>query len=206
MKKNNLTNTKLISAMLVGISAISAADTTGNMTVEQTTATGTSIDNAVADTQDTVKVDNNNIKSVEKNNKNVKSEPETSVDYYVSDSTGSDENDGSQETPFKTIGAAINKTTADNVYNIHIKEGTYSGVGNTNLTVNGDYFINFLGDGTDKTIIDGELNYTINPNPGWVWGSSDTWWPWVNTTGNWFMNITAGNGSFVVDNFKIQNC
>ena len=93
-----------------------------------------------------------------------------------------------------------------NEYNIYIKEGTYTGVGNTNLTVNGNYFINFIGDGADKTIIDGQLNYTINPNPGFVWGSSQTWWPWVNTTGNWFMNITAGNGTFEVSDFRVQNC
>jgi hypothetical protein len=192
--------------LLVGVSAVSAVDSASNMTVEQVTATNTQIDNQVADTQDNVKVDNNNIKTIEKSNKNIKTGPETSVDYYVSDSLGSDENDGSQDAPFKTIGAAIDKTTADNVYNIYIKEGTYKGVGNTNLTVNGEYFINFIGDGVDKTIIDGDLNYTINPNPGFVWGSSEAWWPWVNTTGNWFMNITAGNGSFKISDFKVQNC
>lgn len=192
--------------LLVGISAISAADSTSNATVEQVTDTNTAIENTVADTNDNLKIDDNNNKAIESKVKNVKTEPETSVNYYVSDSLGSDDNDGSQETPFKTIGAAINKTTSDNVYNIYIKEGTYTGVGNTNLTVNGNYSINFIGDGADKTIIDGQLNYTINPNPGFVWGSSQTWWPWVNTTGNWFMNITAGNGTFEVSDFRVQNC
>ena len=195
-----------LTILLVGISAISAVDSTSNATVEQVTATHTSIESQVADTYDTSNEDNKNIKTIEKSSKNTKTEPETSIDYYVSDSQGSDDNDGSQETPFKTIGAAIDKTTADNVYNIYIKEGTYKGVGNTNLTVNGNYSVNFIGDGVDKTIIDGQLEYTINPNPGWTWGSSQTWYPWVNCSGNWFMNITAGNGLFELSNFKVQNC
>jgi len=191
--------------LLVSISAISAVNSSSNATVEQVTATNTQTDNIIADTQDNVKADNNNIKTIEKNIKNTKTKPETSVDYYVSDSQGSDDNDGSQETPFKTIGAAIDKTTADNVYNIYIKEGTYKGVGNTNLTVNGTYFVNFIGDGVDKTIIDGEANFTIPDHGNTAWGGSGLWDYWRNASGNWFLNITAGNGSFVVDNFKIQN-
>ena len=194
-----------LTILLVGISAISAADSTSNATVEQVTATDTTINHVVADTQDTLKEDNKNIKTVEKSNKNTKTEPETSIDYYVSDLQGSDDNDGSQETPFKTIGAAINKTTADNVYNIYIKEGTYKGVGNTNLTVNGNYSVNFIGDGVDKTIIDGQANFTIPNHGNTAWGGSGLWDYWRNATGNWFLNITAGNGSFLVDNFKIQN-
>ena len=194
-----------LTILLVGISAISAVDSTSNATVEQVTATHTSIESQVADTYDTSNEDNKNIKTIEKSSKITKTEPETSIDYYVSDSQGSDDNDGSQETPFKTIGAAIDKTTADNVYNIYITEGTYAGVGNTNLTVNGDYYINFIGDGVDKTIIDGEANFTIPNHGNSAWGGSGLWDYWRNATGNWFLNITAGNGSFLVDNFKIQN-
>lgn len=153
--------------------------------------------------QNNITTSNKEIKTLTENIK----EPTEYVDFYVSDNDGNDTNNGSQSSPFKTIKTAINKTTSDKIYNIYILEGIYKGEGNTNITVNGTYFINFIGSGTDKTIIDGELDYTINYN-SWVWsGSSDEWRPWLsNATGNWFMKITAGNGLFKVTNFRIQNC
>ena len=183
--------------LLWSIMAVSATDIDDNNINEVSSSTieSNSIDESSIDV-------NKNIEP----NKNIKQAPETSVDYYVSDADGNDENDGSQTSPFKTINTAISKTDAENSYNIHILEGTYKGEGNTNLTVNGEYFINFIGDGVDKTIIDGELNYTLPDDPGFVWDSSEAWWPWRNCSGNWFMNITAGNGSFEITNFKIQNC
>lgn len=114
MKKNYKLMFLLASliVLFIGFSAVSAADSSSNATVEQVTATNTAIETSVADTQDNLKIaDNDN--NQENRIKNVKTEPETSVDYYVSDSLGSDDNDGSQETPFKTIGAAIDKTTSE---------------------------------------------------------------------------------------------
>lgn len=63
--------------LLVGISAISAADSTSNATVEQVTDTNTAIENTVADTNDNLKIDDNNNKAIESKVKNVKTEPET---------------------------------------------------------------------------------------------------------------------------------
>ncbi|MBO7718972.1 MAG: hypothetical protein J6S29_02345, partial [Methanosphaera sp.] len=80
-------------------------------------------------------------------------------------------------------------------------EGTYKGEGNTNLTVNGQYFINFIGEGVDKTIIDGEADYVINTEP-FHWGSSDIWSFWVGN-GNWVMNITEGSGLITIKDFKV---
>ena len=91
--------------------------------------------------------------------KTLKTEDE--INYYVSDSKGLDSNDGSIDKPFKTIGHAVELTTDSSTYNIYIKEGTYKGVGNTNLTVSGTNKINFIGDGINKTIFDGEANYTV---------------------------------------------
>ena len=183
--------------LLVGITALSASDVTDN-DVDEISSSHTIEDNQVDEIPAS---DNKNIETT----KNIKQTPESSVDYYVSDTDGNDENDGSQTSPFKTINTAISKTDSDNVYNIHILEGTYKGEGNTNLTVNGEYYINFIGEGVNKTIIDGELNYSILYDE-FSWESSEAWLPWTNCSGNWFMNITAGNGSFEVTNFRIQNC
>ncbi|WP_288652946.1 hypothetical protein, partial [uncultured Methanosphaera sp.] len=74
-----------------------------------------------------------------------------------------------------------------------------------NLTVNGDYKINFIGDGINKTIIDGEAKYTIDPDPGYVWGSSKEWYPYINCSGNYAMNITKGTGYITLSNMNIQH-
>ncbi|WP_288652914.1 carboxypeptidase regulatory-like domain-containing protein, partial [uncultured Methanosphaera sp.] len=55
--------------------------------------------------------------------------------YYVCDNSGSDSNTGSQDSPFKTIGYTVEKVNSNDNYNIHIKNGTYKGTGNTNLTI-----------------------------------------------------------------------
>lgn len=181
--------------LLLGITAVSADD------INDDTVSDVSSSIQVEDNQmDDISIDNN--KNIE-TNKNLKQAPETSVDYYVSDSNGNDENDGSQTSPFKTINTAISKADSENVYNIHILEGTYKGEGNTNLTVNGQYFINLIGDGVDKTIIDGEAEYVINTEP-YHWGSSDIWSFWVGS-GNMIMNITEGSGLITIKDFKVQN-
>ena len=126
------------------------------------------------------------------------------IDYYVSDADGSDDNDGSIGSPFKTIKTAIDKTDDFNTFNIHILEGIYKGVGNTNLTVPGTNNINFIGAGINKTFIDGEANFTIG-GTGSVWGGSGFWNTWYNTSGNWVMNISAGEGIINIHDLTIQN-
>lgn len=184
--------------LLLGIGAVSAANDTSDNT--QTTVSNdlTTIyscssqiatvasDNKVVNTKNdvvsndkiSVKKDKTNTtsniktttKSSDKTGKTLKKEDE--INYYVSDSKGSDTNDGSKDNPFKTIGHAVNLTTDSSIYNIHITEGTYKGIGNTNLTVPGSNKINFIGAGVNKTIFDGEAKYDIQKN-GFYWGSSE---------------------------------
>ena len=127
---------------------------------------------------------------------------DTIINYYVSQ-MGSDNNTGTMTNPFKTIAKAINQTTPDKTYNIYILNGTYKGVGNTNLTVPGNHKINFIGEGINNTILDGEVNYTVGGAT--VWGDSKVWNPYDNGTGNWFMNITKGNGLITITNFTMQH-
>lgn len=182
--------------LLLSIAAVSAEDMSNDNTVNEVSSSIQVEDNQIDD----VSIDE--YKNME-TKKNIKQAPETSVDYYVSDTNGNDENDGSQASPFKTINTAISKTDSENVYNIHILEGTYKGEGNTNLTVNGQYFINLIGEGVDKTIIDGQAEYIINTEP-YHWGSSDIWSFWVGH-GNRIMNITEGSGLISIRDFKVQN-
>lgn len=211
--------------LLIGVSAVSAADTTSNDTV--TTSTVDSQPSEVTSTYASDNSNNDNIissekqvvtkssekTSVKKDNTNTKTSKKTetktikkedSTNYYVSDSTGSDDNDGSsQDKAFKTIQKAVNLTTSSGVYNIYIGEGTYKGVGNTNLTISGDNTINFIGAGINKTVFDGEAKYDIQYN-GFYWGSSPVWYSYVNGSGNWFMNITTGNGKISISNLTMQ--
>ena len=176
--------------LLLGLTVISASDVSNDTTQtleKQSLQTST----------DSVKEP---IKSIKKE--------ETSMDYYVSDNSGSDSNSGTNDSPFKTIQTALDKTTSECTYNIHIAEGTYKGLGNTNLTVNGDYFINFIGDGMNKTIFDGEADYKFHESGenDFYWGSSKFWEPYDNCTGNWLMNVTSGQGKISITNLTIQNC
>lgn len=109
-----------------------------------------------------------NTKNEKTTNKEIKKDSE--INYYVSNN-GSDDNTGSETNPFKTIQTAINKTDDQSTYNIYITAGTYKGVGNTNLTVNGNHKINFIGAGINQTILDGEVNYTVGG--GSVWGADE---------------------------------
>ena len=186
MKNKILLSSILLIVLILGLSTITATDTT----------TTTSIEKQTIDNKEKVIVNDNkevksNIKDTkteitpkkeiktkeittqkQKNKEEIKTtktlKKESEINYYVSNDKGSDTNDGSIDKPYKTINQAITQTTKDNIYNIHISTGTYTGVGNTNLTVNGDYKINFIGDGINKTIIDGEVNYTIGGAS--VWG------------------------------------
>ncbi|WP_455644925.1 Ig-like domain repeat protein [Methanosphaera sp.] len=206
MKHKNMKHLFLLVTLvflLVGLTAISAADTSSNTTDVSTS----DIDSLSADSSlstDVQSVETSDNKNTQKATKTIKSEGE-SVNLYVSDSTGSDDNDGSSDTtPFKTIEKAISSTTDSGVYNIHIAEGVYKGFGNTNLTVYGTNNINFIGSGINKTVFDGEANYTIQEE-GYYWGSSSVWKNYVNYTGNWFMNITEGSGSITITNMTFQN-
>ena len=128
---------------------------------------------------------------------------ETINNYYVSDLAGSDTNTGSQTSPFKTIQKAITTIQANNQKaNIYL-DGQFKGVGNTNLTVPGNLYINFIGIGNSS--IDGEVNYTLSSGTG-VWGASLEWEPYNNGRGNWAMNITKGTGLITINNLTIKNC
>jgi len=181
--------------LLVSISAISAADATND--------TSSTIQQDVVKEVNVEKVSDNTI--TDTSTKNIKKEEQT-TDLYVSDNSGSDENSGTSTSPYKTIQKALDTTNADSTFNIHIAEGTYKGLGNTNLTVNGNYNINFIG--SNDTSIDGEVNYTyhVTQDGDYFWGSSKIWEPYDNGTGNWAMNITPGNGLITISNITIKNC
>lgn len=98
----------------------------------------------------------------------------------------------------------MTQVKTNSTYNIHLAGGTYKGKGNTNLTVNGSYNINFIGDGMNKTVIDGDGKYNITPNPGYVWYSTDVWWPYIGS-GNYGMTITNGSGHISISNLSISH-
>ena len=230
MKNKIILSSILLIVLILGLSTITATDTTTTTSIEKQTidtTTSQTIDNK----EKVIVNDNKEVKSKikdtkteitpkkeiktkeittqkQKNKEEIKTtnktlKKESEINYYVSNDKGSDTNDGSIDKPYKTINQAITQTTKDNTYNIHISTGTYTGVGNTNLTVNGDYKINFIGDGINKTIIDGEVNYTMAGASVWGW---DPYFNYYNITGgNWAMNITKGNGHITLSNMNIQH-
>ena len=223
MKNKILISSIFLIVLLFSLSTITAVDTnTTNMnTIEkQTTDTTKSTLNIVSNNDNNELKFNTTKKEIIPKNKEIKTKTSSikehgiantktlkknnEVSYYVS-TTGSDNNTGSKDNPYKTIQYAIDKTTTNNTYNIFIKSGNYTGVGNTNLTVNGNHKINFIGEGINKTILDGEANYVIDPNPGYVWESSKIWWPYINATGNYGMTITKGNGHISIYNLSIAH-
>ena len=178
--------------LLVSISAVNAADTSNDTssTIQQDVVKEVNVEK-VSDTQVT-----------DTTTKNIKKE-ETTTDLYVSDTDGSDENSGTTDSPYKTVQKALDQTNADSTFNIHIAEGTYKGLGNTNLTVNGNYNINFIGDGINKTVFDGEVEYTIKG--GSAWGENEYWDYYDLISGNWAMNITEGTGHISISNMNFQH-
>jgi hypothetical protein len=182
--------------LLLGITAVSADDAIDDNVVSEVSS---SIQVEDAPIDEVSIADNKNFE----NNKNLKQTPETTVDYYVSDTDGNDENDGSQANPFKTVSTAISKTNSENIYNIYIAEGTYKGEGNVNLTVPGDNYINIIGAGVNKTVFDGEAQYIIDTE-AYHWYSSDIW-SYYKGSGNWVMNITEGTGLITIKDFTVQN-
>ena len=131
----------LVSLLLISISTISAGDVSNSTTTSPTVTVEkqVSMNNVIKeDTTDNKVLSKNseNIQTKEKtdNKKTIKKET-SNVDYCVCDNSGSDSNTGSQDSPFKTIGYAVGKVNSNDNYNIHIKNGTYKGTGNTNLTI-----------------------------------------------------------------------
>ena len=104
------------------------------------------------------------------------------VTLYVSDAKGDDvKGTGSIDAPYKTIQTAlINGYKQSAVIVVRVLEGTYSGEGNTNLTVASSLDITIVGDGRNKTLIDGK----------------DL---------DWFLNIATGNGIVKVANMTVAN-
>ena len=228
MKNKILLSSILLIVLILGLSAISATDTnTTTITSIEKQTIDTTTSQTIDNKEKIITNDNKELKSTikdtkteitpkkeiktkeittqkQKNKEEIKTlKKESEINYYVSNDKGSDTNDGTIDKPYKTINQAITQTTKDNIYNIHISTGTYTGVGNTNLTVNGDYKINFIGDGINKTIIDGEVNYTIGGASVWGW---DPYFNYYNITGgNWAMNITKGNGHITLSNMNIQH-
>ncbi|WP_179288744.1 beta strand repeat-containing protein, partial [Methanobacterium bryantii] len=105
-----------------------------------------------------------------------------SVEYYVSKSGNDSTGNGTVSNPFLTIQKALNTgfELSRNII-IHLLEGTYSGAGNTNITLPGTMNITIIGDGVNKTIIDGE------------------------STTNWIFNITLGKGLITLDSLSLIN-
>jgi len=179
--------------LLATVGAVCATDDANS-----TTITDSSVNEHIVAQQITTTSNDINYLST----KNVKKE-ETTRDLYVSDNRGSDDNSGTNDSPYKTVQKALNQTNSDSTFNIHIAEGTYKGLGNTNLTVNGNYNINFIGDGINKTVFDGEVEYYINSSAAW---GQDTYWDYYNfTNGNWAMNISEGTGHISISNMNIQH-
>ena len=163
--------------LLAGVTTISASDVSNDTTILS------DVDDTIAPEVATNTANDNNVMDT---TKNIKKEEQT-TDYYVSDTSGSDDNSGTNDSPFKTIQTALDKTSSDGTYNIHILEGTYKGLGNTTLTVNGDYNINIIGSGINTTVFDGEADYIIHQitDAGdFYCESSEIWYPYDNGTGN----------------------
>ncbi|WP_298502060.1 hypothetical protein [uncultured Methanobrevibacter sp.] len=103
------------------------------------------------------------------------------VEMWVS-LKGSDENgNGSESNPFKSISKAIKEAVKNcRDITINIVEGIYTGDLNTGLTITSLSNVTLVGEGIDKTIIDGE-NATV------------------------FAKITEGNNKVTLKDLTIQN-
>ena len=103
-----------------------------------------------------------------------------SVELYVSDLNGDDNNNGSKNSPFKTISKALSEgyKLSTNV-TVHVLEGTYAGELNTKLDVPTTIYLTIAGEGRNKTII-----------------SDDT--------ADYFLTILAGNKMFTLANMTLN--
>ena len=100
-------------------------------------------------------------------------------DLYVSPN-GSDENNGTVESPFATIQNAIN-VGFEKTYTVivHLLKGTYSGDGNVELTIANKGNLQIIGEAYNETIID---------------GNNANWFLSVSTTQVTAENLTFANG------------
>ncbi|WP_407376422.1 beta strand repeat-containing protein [Methanobrevibacter sp.] len=92
-----------------------------------------------------------------------------SIELYVSDSLGDDENGtGSEDNPFKSISKALSEgyTKSTNI-TVHVLEGNYTGELNTNLRIPTTVDVLLVGAGADKVIIsDSTADYFITALAG----------------------------------------
>ncbi|WP_407414705.1 Ig-like domain repeat protein [Methanobrevibacter sp.] len=92
-----------------------------------------------------------------------------SIELYVSDSMGDDENgNGSENNPFKSISKALSEgyTKSTNI-TVHVLEGNYTGELNTNLRIPTTVDILIVGESLDKVnITDSEADYFITALAG----------------------------------------
>ena len=92
-----------------------------------------------------------------------------SIDFYVSNSTGSDENgNGSENNPFKSISKALSEgyTKSTNI-TVHVLEGNYTGELNTNLRIPTTVDVTIVGEDADKVIVtDSAADYFITALAG----------------------------------------
>ena len=92
-----------------------------------------------------------------------------SIELYVSDSLGDDENgNGSENNPFKSISKALSEGYAKSTnITVHVLEGNYTGELNTNLRVPTTVDVLIAGAGADKVIIsDSAADYFITALAG----------------------------------------
>lgn len=168
----------LITVLFVSLSAISAEPISDETTISE----------SVNQIDDTILTDS-----------------ESTVDYYVSPE-GSDDNNGTLDSPYKTIEKAVEKTTADKITNIHLSEGIFQGNGNVNLSLTNN--INLMGVSAEKTILDGSnANWLANMDNG-ILTIQDL------TIRNFFLNINkdgtyqgiiTSNSDVTIDNAIISN-
>ena len=116
------------------------------------------------------------------------SEPKRLV-FYVDDSNGSDNNDGlTMETALKTIGEGLNKSS--NRDTLELVAGTYSGLDNRNLNMQGLTRIIRSVSGSATTIIDCE-----NQGPAFVFNNDES--DSVHISGLTIINGSNNNGGAV---------
>ena len=131
--------------------------------------------------------------------------PEIFTDLYVSDSTGDDEhNNGSINSPFKTIKKAVFYAYGHDNVTIHILKGTYSGLQNTNILIDTTK-LTIEGAGTSETIIDGgNTNYFFNIQKGNVLIKNLTMINGFTTESQPQISI-QNTASVVLENIKYEN-
>lgn len=91
-----------------------------------------------------------------------KQETNVSIDLYVNATTGSDDNDGSQSSPFKTIQRAVEalKPSICGICNIYLYNGTYTGFEMANIEYDGSEHLKSAG--IVIKAVDGQESVEIN--------------------------------------------